>query len=55
MTYLIYFITIVNGMVAVVDTMHVDNEKTCTEIVTMINSQPSVSGRRVRAACYIKR
>ena len=55
MTYLIYFITIVNGTVAVVDTMPVDNEKTCTEIVTMINSKPSVSGRRVRAACYIKR
>lgn len=54
MTYIIYFITIVNNMTVIIDTMPVANEKACIEIVTMINSQPSISGRRVRSACYIK-
>jgi hypothetical protein len=54
MIYVVYFLTIVNGASVIVDTMPVNNEKSCVEIVQMINSQPSASGRKVRAACYIK-
>jgi hypothetical protein len=54
MIYVVYFLTIVNGVSVIVDTMPVNNEKSCVEIVQMINSQPSAGGRKVRAACYIK-
>ena len=54
MIYVVYFLTIVNGASVIVDTMPVNNEKSCVEIVQMINSQPSAGGRKVRAACYIK-
>ncbi len=52
--FVVYFFTITNnGTSYIVDTMPVDDEKSCMKIVKTVNSQPTKSGRKVRATCYV--
>ena len=49
--FVVYFFTMTNnGTSYIVDTMPVDDEKSCMKIVKTVNSQPTKSGRKVRVS-----